>query len=293
VRLTALVALLSAVGALIGAPSAFATIADPYGAFYEHVPYGPRWMQRLDVFASATPSSPLVLLVHGGGWRSYSAISKFAWESEALQQQGFTVFDIQYDQDSETTPAFPTEPNDVMLATHWAKANAAQFNADPGKVVLLGGSAGGNVVSLAAEQLNAASPGTVKRVVTLSAPTNFVSLLSLIQNGTITNENFTFSVQQALGRDPGTNVFSSGSEEQRYPYTWSPALHVPSQSCPRWLIFNSEAELIPLSQAEEMNSSLVKAKCSATLSVVPGSAHAFGYFGRVESAIFSFIRAQQ
>jgi acetyl esterase/lipase len=288
----ALVAVVVAVAALSAAPSALATITDPYGAFYERLHYGPQWRQVTDVFASPSPNSPLVVLVHGGGWRSYSALSLFASESMALQQQGFTVFDMNYNQDSETTPAFPLEPNDVMSATHWAMANAARFNADPGAVVLLGGSAGGHLVSLAAEELDAASPGTVKGVVSLSGPMSFPSLLPLIQNHTITDESFIFSVRQALGRDPGTSVFSSLSEAESYPATWSPALHVPAQNCPKWLLFNSEAELIPLSQAQEMNANLQKAKCSATLDVVPGTSHAFGYFDRVESTIFSFVRAQ-
>jgi acetyl esterase/lipase len=288
----ALVIGLSMVALLAASPSApAATLSSAYGPVYERLPYGPEWRQVLDVFASTTPKAPIVVLVHGGGWRFYFALSQFASESEALQAQGFTVFDITYRQDSETKPAFPVEPNDVMLATRWAIANAARFNADPGNVTLLGGSAGGHLVSLAAEQLDAASPGTVKGVVTLSAPTNFMTLLQMIQEGKITNEDFIFSVQQALGRDPGTNVFATRSEEEAYPQVWSPALHVGAQGCPKWLLFNSEAELIPLSQAQEMDHALLGAGCRATLQVVPGTRHAFGYFPKVGSTIFSFVRS--
>jgi acetyl esterase/lipase len=268
------------------------TMTSPYGAVYEHLSYGPRFRQVLDVFASPLAHSPIVILVHGGGWRFYTALTKYESESTALQQAGFTVFDINYDQDSETTPAFPLEPNDVTLATHWAMANAATFNANPGNVVLLGASAGGQLVSVAAEQMDAASPGTVKAVVTLSAPTSFPPLLRMIHEGAITNEEFIFSVQQALGRDPGTNVFATQSEAEAYPVTWSPALHVPAQNCPAWLLFNSQEELIPLSQAEEMNRRLLEAKCNTSLRVLPGSEHGFAYFKRVASTIISFIKTQ-
>jgi acetyl esterase len=282
-----------AILALSGTPSAFGwlTVDSDYGPVYEHLSYGPRYRQVLDVYEAKVAHAPIVVLVHGGGWRTQDSLVMYASESEALQQQGFTVFEIEYDQDSETIPAFPLENNDVALATRWAIANAATFHADPSNVILLGGSAGGQLVSVAAEQLNAAKPGTVRGVVALSAPTNFKTLLTMIENGTITNESFITSVKQALGRDPGEKAFASLSEWEAYPGTWSPALHAPTQSCPNWLLFNSETELIPLSQATEMNQALLAAQCGSTLKVVPGSKHAFAYFGTVAPAIFSFIKA--
>jgi acetyl esterase/lipase len=289
---SALALALSAVALLAASSSALAstTLSSPYGPVYERLSYGPRWRQVTDVFQSSTPHAPIVILVHGGGWRVYAALVKFASESMALQAQGFTVFTINYDQDSELTPAFPLEPNDVALATQWAIANAARFNADPSNVTLLGGSAGGQLVATTAEQMNAASPGTIKRVVSLSGPMNFVTLLQLIHEGKITDEEFIFSVQQALGRDPGTNVFANRSEAEAYPATWSPSLQVRAESCPKWLLFNSAEEFIPLSQSQEMNSALLSANCRSSLTVVPGSKHAFGYFDRVESSIFNFIK---
>ncbi|MCW3069602.1 MAG: esterase/lipase, partial [Solirubrobacterales bacterium] len=144
----------------LAAPSAFgAKVASPFGAVYEHLSYGPRLAQQVNVFDSGTPNSPIVVLVHGGGWRIQYTLSRFASESMALQQQGFTVFDINYRQDSERRPAFPVEPEDVMLATRWAIDNAASFHGDPRSVFLLGGSAGGQLAGIAAEQMNAASPG--------------------------------------------------------------------------------------------------------------------------------------
>jgi hypothetical protein len=56
------------------------------------------------------------------------------------------------------------------------------------------------------------------------------------------------------------------------------------------LLFNSAEEFIPLSQSQEMNSALLSANCRSSLTVVPGSTHAFGYFDRVESSIFNFIK---
>jgi acetyl esterase/lipase len=289
--------LLIACSALALAGSAAAPgSASASGAIYENLAYGPRLAQRLNVFASSTPGAPIVILVHGGGWRYQYALSRFTPESLALQAQGFTVFDINYRQDSERRPAFPVEPDDVMLATEWAIANAAAYNGNAGNVVLLGGSAGGNLVGLAAEQLNTAHPGTVRGVISLSGPMNLAKLVSLVEERVVTNEQFVVSLDLALGKDPAptgatTAAASEPTTTEVNPVTASPSLQLSPQNCPHWLIFNSEAELMPLSQAQEMATAVNNARCAGSLQVVPGNKHAFAYFSHVESAIFSFIRA--
>lgn len=293
--LASLLALL--LGALALSPPALAEPAasrpGAFGPIYEHIAYGPRLRQYLNVYASRTPRSPLVVLVHGGGWRYFDALVHFESESLGLQAQGFTVVTINYDQDSERTPAFPTEPNDVSMAVKWAIANAAAYNGDPGKLVLLGGSAGGHLSALVAEQMNAAAPGTVKGVVTLSGPTNFRQLMPLIEANKLPNEGFKQSVLQAVGREPSGKpyLFSNPAEQEAYEARWSPALQVNPKGCARWLIFHSEAELIPLSQAEQLNAKLKEAGCSSTLQVLPGARHAFTYWGSISAQVFSFIKS--
>src|SRR5260370_23796449 len=39
---------------------------------------------------------------------------------------------------------FPAGPDDCLLATRWAAAHAAEFSADPTRIILAGDSAGGN-----------------------------------------------------------------------------------------------------------------------------------------------------
>jgi acetyl esterase/lipase len=280
-----LVTLVSSPEALGARPRAVSSTSFP--AMVESVPYGPSPSEIADIYPSDVPQSPTVIFVHGGGWKRQGPLSEFSLKAMELQQHGFTVFVINYTQDSPGVPAFPLEPNDVIAATHWAIANATSYNGNPKDVVLVGGSAGGNLVALAAEELDSASPGTVRAVVSLSGPMNFITLNSLIENETVTNETFIHSVNQALGVNNRSPTFPRSYAEE-----WSPALHVPTMNCPNWLIFNSEAELIPLSQAEEMYADLLKAKCKATLEVVPGAEHSFAYFNLVKSTIFSFIKAQ-
>jgi len=287
-RLLALIIAVSSLLALVLSPAALASVTTlvAEGGELEYLSYGPSSQEVANVYISPNPGSPLVVLVHGGGWRKQMSLGKFATESYRLREEGITVVEINYDQDTAYTPAFPMEPNDVMAATKWAIANAARFNADPGNVELLGGSAGGNLVALAAEELNAANPGTVRGVISLSGPMNFLALMPMLESGQTFTDNFEVSVRQALGIPSGTWNYS-----RSFAARWSPALSVPAQGCPAWLIINSANELIPVSQAEQMHASLVNARCSASLIVLPGREHAFEYWRFVRPAIVDFIHA--
>ena len=274
-----------------GAVSASATTTLAMPPRLEDVPYaGASSYQAANIYPSPYAGSPVVVLVHGGGWRSNAFLGYLELEARALQSQGFTVYEINYRQDTKTSPAFPMEPNDVVTATRWAIDTASSHNGDPNKLVLVGGSAGGQLVAVAATQIDTESPGAVDGVVTLSAAgANFLTLQPLVEAEALARESFEISIERALAWRQSVG----GSFPQAYAERWSPTLHPPTVAadCPQWLLFNSEAELIPLAQAEEMHQSLVEAGCSASLTVVPGDNHAFAYFHIVKPQVFAFIRA--
>jgi acetyl esterase/lipase len=250
---------------------------------YRSLSYGPSRAELLDVYASGVPNSTTIVLVHGGGWRKQRDLRKLEAEALSLQRAGLTVFNINYDQDSNTVPAFPLESDDVAEATRWAAAHAASFNGSPGEAVLIGGSAGGQLVAIAAERMAVSDPGLVRGVISLSGPMNFVSLWPKIENSTIESENFRLSVELALGMRR-THAFPTAYAEE-----WSPTMHVPTSNCPSWLIIHSQSEGIPVSQAEEMHGALRQAGCQSTLDVLPGSEHSFAYWTRVRQDIGRFI----
>ena len=287
VRLLGALLLLAAVVLATAAGASAATRPAAELPPYENLRYGPSPFEVANVYPAAEPGAPIVVLVHGGGWRKQGVLGRLRDVARALQRDGSTVVEINYDQDSPLTPAFPTEPNDVAAATRWTIANAASFNGDPSTMILLGGSAGGNLVALAAEQLDVANPGTVDAVISLSGPTDFLALWPKLEGDTVVAESFDKSVHWALGMSTEGSPFPAAYAQQ-----WSPALHVPRSACPAWLIFNSEAETIPLAQAQEMYMNLRAAGCNATLGVVPGSEHAFAYFRHVRTAILGFIKAR-
>ncbi len=108
--------------------------------------------RRLDVWRPVDRASkgplPAVLYVHGGGFRILSKSTHWVM-ALVFARRGYVVFNIDY----RLAPAhpFPAALEDACAAYAWVCAHAAEYGADPERLVLAGESAGGNLVaSLAA-----------------------------------------------------------------------------------------------------------------------------------------------
>jgi acetyl esterase/lipase len=274
-----------------GSSPAWAASAGP--APIDYINYGttndPK--QILDVYPASVANAPVVVIVHGGGWRTQGVHPPQTTQAAALQREGFAVFDINYDQDSATLSAFPTEITDVLLAIQWAINHTGLYNANPNNITLIGGSAGGQLVGMAAlEAPTKLTGGAVKGVVSLSGPMNLPVLVHDVKIGTETNASLIKSVTWALGCVP-----LSCSAAHDVP--WSPAHNVVSSTGARWLLFNSTAELMPTDQMDTMAFVLAVNGASVTTHLVPGRRHSFTYWsaldadGRtVNSTIYAFIK---
>lgn len=109
---------------------------------------------------------PGVIMVHGGGWdsRDYGDNRSIA---RSLASHGYSVININYRFPPKHLHPAPIE--DLKLALHWFKKNAAKFRLNPEKIGLWGYSAGGHIVSLYALQ-NIGTPDGVQAVVSGGAP---------------------------------------------------------------------------------------------------------------------------
>ncbi len=252
-----------------------------------NVPYGPEPLQQMDIYPAAAAGAPLVVIVHGGGWATNDKREE-TLESKYLQKAGFAVFNINYRLDGKKIQAFPMEIEDVEAATAYAIAHAATYNASTARVVELGGSAGGQLVGTATERMNEAAPATVRAVVTLSGPFDFPMLLQEDREGTF-EKNFSRNIPQALGCVLETTCKTPAKEA--WAVQWSPNRQVTGANCPAggWQLFNSEKELIRLTQANAMTEALQTHGCPVTEKIVAGTQHSFFYWSSVRSAIVSFI----
>jgi acetyl esterase/lipase len=106
-----------------------------------NVRYGPHERNVVDLWKarSATPT-PLVVYIHGGGFRGGSKESLSPALLEALLVRGISVMAINYRLSPEVS--FPAHYMDSARAIQFARSRAKDWNLDPKRVSATGGSAG-------------------------------------------------------------------------------------------------------------------------------------------------------
>jgi acetyl esterase/lipase len=109
---------------------------------------------ELDLYRPADASAPVPVIVylHGGGWRRGSRREPLpvlgADFYRALAAQGFAVAAADYRLSGEAR--FPAPLEDTRAAIGWVREHAAEYGLDAGRVYAWGDSAGGHLALLAA-----------------------------------------------------------------------------------------------------------------------------------------------
>lgn len=114
-----------------------------------YVQYGTRCL-KLDLYLPSSSRDgerfPTVIIVHGGGWRS-GFRSEFVPMAIRLAQRGYGAVTISYRLSGEAL--YPAAIFDTRAAVRWVRAHADNYRLDPNRFALAGGSAGGQIASLA------------------------------------------------------------------------------------------------------------------------------------------------
>jgi acetyl esterase/lipase len=125
---------------------------------------------------------PVVLVIHGGGWRagdkkdSRPALMEFA-------RRGYVAVSPQYR--FAPKDAFPAQVHDVKAAVRWIKGQAKEYKVDPGRVGAMGFSAGGHLAlmlgttsasdGLEGETVGSSPDSSVQVVVNFAGPTDLTA----------------------------------------------------------------------------------------------------------------------
>ena len=102
---------------------------------------------HVDIFSPTfvNEKTPLVLLIHGGGWAGGNKTLDHALAG-AFAKQGISAVAVEYRLSGEAI--YPAAVQDVKTAIRWAKKEAANYGWDTTNITLMGTSAGGQLVSL-------------------------------------------------------------------------------------------------------------------------------------------------
>jgi acetyl esterase/lipase len=129
---------------------------------------------RLDLYLPANPAgakAPGIVFVHGGGWRVGDR-EEFAPMAIRMAERGYAAATITYRLADEAP--YPAAALDAAAAVRWLRANAARYAVNPDQIAIAGGSAGGQVASLAGVRNSADASGKVQAIVNIDGLSDFL-----------------------------------------------------------------------------------------------------------------------
>lgn len=113
------------------------------------IPYGSDKEQKLDVYAPAqVKDAPVIVMVHGGAWRLGDKAYGCTVEPKATDYlaHGYIFVSVNYRMRDAVTPL--TQAEDVAAAVNYVRAHAVEWGGNAQRMVLMGHSAGGHLVTL-------------------------------------------------------------------------------------------------------------------------------------------------
>ncbi|WP_345435228.1 alpha/beta hydrolase [Microbacterium gilvum] len=213
----------------------------------------------LDLHLPAADGAPVIVFVHGGGWRVGSRrmfCPTFAVEDgfPRLTAAGFAVASVDYRLSGEAV--FPAPLDDVTAALTWVRARGADHGIDPARIVMWGESAGAHLAALAGLT---DGPG-VRGVVDWYGPSDLLA----------------FPAPRADEERPTREEALIGgivAERPEAARLASPALRVHAGAPPFHIAHGTADDAVPFAQSEELHAALVAAGVDAELLRVPGAGH--------------------
>ncbi len=227
--------------------------------FQTDIEYGQAGGERLLLDACVPAGDdpfPVAVMVHGGGWHGGDKQRYHVAILEALTAAKFTWFSINY----RLAPAhhWPACFDDVQTAIRWVKTHATKYKGDPRRIVLIGYSAGGQLVCQAA--VAAQDDTRVQAVVGFAPPTDMVA--DMERRG-----SYSSSMQSLFGRDIVDDYGRMLLKEM------SPITYVKPGLPPFLLIHGTEDQSVPYVQSVNFQAKLNEAAVPCELVTIKGAPH--------------------
>jgi acetyl esterase/lipase len=227
-----------------------------------YVPGGHK-TQTLDLYVPARGDEPLPLIVwiHGGGWKygSKKVCPVLSWT-----RKGYAVASINYrlSQDAK----FPAQIKDCEAAIGWLREHAEKYHIDPDRVAAWGESAGGHLASLVGTAWDVAEweQGQEKGSSRVEAVIDWYGRSDLTP----------VSTNPAFADSPSAFLLGgSGDKVARQSREASPILHVSKDDPPFLIMHGDQDKVVPLRQSQAFAEALKKVGVKVKLLVLKGLGH--------------------
>lgn len=238
----------------------------------------------LDLYrpAESTGVVPVIVWVHGGGWKNGS---KNRCPATWLVEQGYAVVSINYRLTDQAQ--WPAQIEDCRAAVRWVRENAAGFQLDGDHIAAWGSSAGGHLVALMGTldaPKNEKTSSRVQAVCDWFGPTDLLTMPpNLPENGRTLEDVANSNGAKLLGK---TVIEHPELAKQASAY-----YQVSAEDSPFLIMHGDKDFNVPLIQSQKLHDKLQEAGVSSTLIIVPEAGHGGKEFQapEIQEAIKSFF----
>lgn len=238
-----------------------------------NVAYGDNAAQRMDIYLPANRSADKtksLILIHGGGWTNGSRHSLGSYiDSFKNRIPGYAIFNLDYRLIKGST-VFSAQESDIKTAIDFIATHSDKYEIDPGKLVLLGVSAGGHLALLQAYK----NPSPkIAAVIDFFGPTDLTAMYNKPWNPLIPH-----LLETLIGGSSQSNAVSYSNA--------SPVSFI-SAATPPTLIFHGKQDyIVNISQSRILHQKLEQAGVANTLHEYDAG---HGWYGTMLSDSFDKI----
>lgn len=261
----------------------FARDVEAFPDLIYSVPPGFRPL-RLDLYRPRGASDiagglPMVVYVHGGGWqaghtRHSGAFANWPQVLSLLASRGYVVASIEYRLSGEAR--FPAAIQDVKTSIRWLRSRATQFGIDPGRAVIWGGSAGGQLAALAATSCTVELLEPVFPQSPLTKQSDCVQgLVAWYGVFDFVNAPLSDALEQPANSAVGKYLGCAPTDCKAIAELASPVTHLDKDDPPVLLIHGELDKVVPVAQSQLFYEALLSKKVAAQLVRIKNSDHSF------------------
>lgn len=227
--------------------------------------------QALDVYlAKSDKPTPVVVFIHGGGWRGGSKNAVPPYLLDAVAEGWTSVVSVEYRFTDVAT--HPAQVNDCARAIQFVRSKASEWNLDPERVAVTGGSAGAHLslwLALHDDFANPESDDPVERessrvtcAIGYAGPTDW-SLLEEIDHKHP-------AYRQLLDYEPGTPAAEMDAEKKA---SVSPITFVSKDDPPILIVHGDSDAIVPVRHALDLDKAMRSTGVNSELYLVEGGRH--------------------
>lgn len=258
--------------------------------FIKDIAYGQESRaQKCDVLKSKEGTAgpaPLVLFIHGGGWKSGDK-APFPPLLKTLAEQGFVCATVNYRLSGEAK--FPAAVEDCKRALRFLRANSHTYGLDPKRVGVWGTSAGGHLAALLGTSggqgsFAATGPHTnesdrVQAVCDFFGPTDFQKM-----------KGHPSKIDHMGERSPEAEFLGGAVESvPDVVRRANPLTYIGPNTPPFLIMHGNQDEVVPMNQSQILFEALQKNAVSSRLIVVTNGGH--GFSGpEIDREVVSFFK---